>query len=87
MGENKREKQKHPHTQYSNIGNFSKFVLELSIKVTNFYFRYVTIVIDLTSAPSTDGEDGSVFNPQMLRTFRVLRALKTVSIVPGMVLM
>ncbi|XP_062583302.1 sodium channel protein 1 brain-like isoform X2 [Saccostrea cucullata] len=45
---------------------------------------YVTIVIDFTSAPSTGEEDGSVFNPQMLRTFRVLRALKTVSIVPGL---
>lgn len=55
--------------------------------MTTFYFRYVTIVIELISAPSTGGEDGSVFNPQMLRTFRVLRALKTVSIVPGMVLM
>lgn len=38
----------------------------------------------MTSTPSAEGEeDGSVFNPQMLRTFRVLRALKTVSIVPG----
>ncbi|XP_056021116.1 sodium channel protein 1 brain-like isoform X8 [Ostrea edulis] len=46
---------------------------------------YVTIIIDIVSTPSTDGEsDGSVFNPQMLRTFRVLRALKTVSIVPGL---
>ncbi|XP_065944600.1 sodium channel protein 1 brain isoform X9 [Magallana gigas] len=46
---------------------------------------YITIVIDMTSTPSAEGEeDGSVFNPQMLRTFRVLRALKTVSIVPGL---
>lgn len=56
----------------------------MSVCFIIFYPRYITIVIDMTSTPSAEGEeDGSVFNPQMLRTFRVLRALKTVSIVPG----
>lgn len=56
----------------------------MSVCLIIFHPRYITIVIDFTSPPSTNGEDdGGVFNPQMLRTFRVLRALKTVSIVPG----
>ena len=44
-----------------------------NIVISLFFFRYITIIIDLG-------------NLAALRTFRVLRALKTVAVVPGIVL-
>lgn len=44
-----------------------------------FVFRYINITLEL----ALGGGSSAVGNIQGLRTFRVLRALKTVSIIPG----
>ena len=50
----------------------------LDISVFLFIFRYFTIILETT------GNRDVLGNITGLRTFRVLRALKTVSIVPGL---
>lgn len=52
----------------------------MSAIVKLYYFRYVMLLVE--NLASGSGSD-ALGNVAALRTFRVLRALKTVAVVPG----